>query len=98
MNNKKIDWIFDKRKLPKYDYEYLKSMINETINNRSYKNSGKSFDTCYKNLNNYTVFNNKSVMHSYMNEFSNKYEYVISHLLNGKKYYFAWTFSTKILG
>ena len=94
-NTKKIDWTFDFKKIPKHDREYLRSMAYETIENKSYKNSGKPFAKYYPNADNFTLFSDESTMEVYMNEFAVPYAYTMSHLLDGKKYYFAWTYFQK---
>ena len=47
----------------------------------------------YPNANNFTLFNNESTMLNYMAEFSGDYANQASHLLQGKKYWFAWSYS-----
>jgi hypothetical protein len=86
-----VELTFNFRKLPNYDQEYLRSMIYDMINNRSVNSSGLGFHNYYPNANNFTLFNNESVMINYMSEFMDKYSCITSHLLNGKKYWFAWT-------
>ena len=86
-----VDLTFEFKKLPKYDQEYLRTMVFETIGQKSVNSSGKSFPEMYPNANNFTLFNNESVMINYMSEFMDKYSCITSHLLNGKKYWFAWT-------
>ena len=90
---KLVDLTFNYKGLTNYDQEYLRTMVFETIGQRSVKNSGKPFQVIYPNANNFTLFNNHSMMINYMSEFSFNYESVASHLLDGKKYYFAWTYS-----
>ena len=92
MKDKKVDWTFNLKKLPKYDQEYLRLMIQEILENKSFKNSGKSFLKYYPNANNFTMFNNKNTMQTYMNDFSVPYAYTSSHLLDSKKYWLAWTY------
>ena len=41
---KDVDITFDFNRIPTYDREYLKTMVIETINTKSIKNSGQSFD------------------------------------------------------
>ena len=88
-----VDLTFGFKELPKYDQEYLRTMVFETIGQKSVKSSGRSFNEMYPNANNFTLFNNESVMLNYMTEFSGEYANTASHLLHGKKYYFAWTYS-----
>jgi hypothetical protein len=88
---KDVELTFNFRKLPSYDQDYLKSMTYEIIKERSVKASGLEFNLYYPDSNNFTLFNNESVMLNYMSEFVNEYSYVSSHLLHGKKYWFAWT-------
>ena len=90
---KLVDLTFDFKSLPKYDQEYLRTMVFETIGQRSVKSSGKSFREKYPNANNFTLFNSESLMLNYMTEFSGDYDSIASHLLHGKKYWFAWTFA-----
>jgi|TARA_R110000851_G_scaffold38740_1_gene99177 hypothetical protein len=92
---KLVDLTFEIKKLKAYDQEYLRTMVFETIGERSIKNSGKSFTDMYPNSKNFTLFNNESEMINYMSNFSGNYANVASHLLDGDKYYFAWTFSSK---
>ena len=88
-----VDLTFDFKGLPKYDQEYLRTMVFETIGQKSVKSSGRSFNEMYPNANNFTLFNNESVMLNYMTEFSGEYANTASHLLHGKKYWFAWSYS-----
>ena len=90
---KDVDVTFEFKKLPKYDQEYLKTMAYETVQTNSVKNSGKSFKEWYPGAKNFTMFNDKSTMYNYMAEFSGQYANTASHLLNGTKYFFAWTYS-----
>ena len=84
---------FDIKKLPLVDQEYLRTMVFETIGQKSVKNSGLSFASMYPDADNFTLFNNKSVMLNYMLEFNGEYANTASHLLEGKKFWFAWTYS-----
>ena len=77
------------KKLPHYDQEYLRTMAFETTGQRSIKNSGRSFNQCYKNASNFSLFNSEEMMINYMGEFMGKWEHAASHLLNGKKYFFS---------
>jgi len=86
-----VDFTFDFRKLPIHDQEYLRSMIYETIQDRSVKSLGKGFNKYYPNADNFTLFKDESTMLNYMSEFAGSYSYTTSHLLHGKKYWFAWT-------
>ena len=88
-----VDLTFDLKKLPKYDQEYLRTMVFETIGQKSVKSSGKSFIEMYPNANNFTLFNDEPMMLNYMTDFSGEYAQTASHLLHGKKYWFAWTHS-----
>ena len=90
---KDVEIVFNMRNLPHYDQEYLRTMTFETIGNRSVKNSGKRFLDYYPNAYNFTMFNSKSTMINYMGDFYDEYSLTASHLLHGKKYYFAWTHS-----
>ena len=90
---KLVDLTFKFKELPKYDQEYLRTMVFETIGQRSVRSSGKSFNEMYPNANNFTLFNNESIMLNYMTEFSGDYASQSSHLLHGKKYWFACSYS-----
>ena len=90
---KLVDLTFDFRGMSKYDQEYLRTMVFETIGQKSVKNTGKPFVKMYPNANNFTLFNDHNMMINYMSEFSGRYSSTTSHLINGKKYYFAWTHS-----
>ena len=88
-----VDLTFDFKELPKYDQEYLRTLVFETIGEKSVKSSGKSFTEMYPNANNFTLFNDQSMMLNYMSEFAGEYANTASHLLHGKKYWFAWSYS-----
>ena len=88
-----VDLTFDFKELPKYDQEYLRTLVFETIGQRSVKNSGKPFADVYPNAGNFTLFSDESMMLNYMSEFSGDYSNTASHLLHGKKYWFAWTYT-----
>ena len=90
---KLVDLTFGFKELPKYDQEYLRTMVFETIGQKSVKSSGKSFREMYPNANNFTLFNNHTRMINEMSEFTGEYATTASHLLHGKKYWFAWTYS-----
>jgi hypothetical protein len=89
---KDVEVTFDMKQLPFYDQEYLKTMCYETVNAKSFLHSGKSFNELFKGANNFTIFDDDSTMHGYMSEFAGKVANTASHLLHGKKYYFAWTY------
>jgi len=89
-----VDLTFDFKKLPKYDQEYLRTLVFETIGQRSVKNSGRSFNETFPNANNFTLFSDETMMLNYMLEFTGDYAQTASHLLHGKKYWFAWTYSS----
>tara|TARA_R110002033_G_scaffold13372_1_gene39926 strand:+ start:203 stop:451 length:249 start_codon:yes stop_codon:yes gene_type:complete len=74
-----------------HDQEYLRTMFYETILERSVKQSGYTFNEYYPKASTFSIFNNKDTMNNYMNEFSSQYSNNASHLLEGKKYYLAWT-------
>tara|TARA_R100001377_G_C3186931_1_gene108950 strand:- start:1173 stop:1466 length:294 start_codon:yes stop_codon:yes gene_type:complete len=90
---KLVDLAFDMKKLPSVDKEYLRTMVFETIGQKSVKNSGLSFRSKYPDADNFTLFDDKFVMLNYMTEFNGKYASTASHLLEGKKFWFAWTYS-----
>ena len=88
---KDVDLVFNFKKLPSHDQEYLRTMFYETTLNRSVKHSGINFDNYYRLSNNFSLFDDKSAMERYMGEFITPWSNYGSHLLNGKKYYLAWT-------
>ena len=90
-----VDLIFNFKKHPNYDQDYLRTMTYETVKERSVNYSGQSFVKYYPNSNNFTLFNEYSSMLNYMAEFAQEYSYTTSHLLHGIKYYFAWTHNKK---
>jgi hypothetical protein len=90
---KDVDVVFNIKKLPHYDQEYLRTMTFEVIGDRSVNQSGRSFDSYYKNAGNFSLFNSKTVMDDYMSDFAGRSTSAGSHLLNGKKYWMAWTYS-----
>ena len=63
---KDVDVVFNIKRLPHYDQEYLRTMVFETIGARSVKNSGTPFSDYYPNAYNFTLFNSKKVMLNYM--------------------------------
>jgi len=89
---KLVDLTFDMKKLPSVDQEYLRTMVFETIGQRSVKNSGKPFDDFYDEPSNFTLFDSETKMFNYMAEFNGDYANTASHLLEGKKFWFAWTY------
>ena len=90
---KLVEITFDMKKLPSVDQEYLRTMVFETIGQRSVKNSGKPFNEMYQDANNFTLFNDENMMLNYMTEFQGEYASTASHLLEGKKFWFAWSYS-----
>ena len=90
---KDVEFAFELRKLAFCDQDYLKAMLYETITDRSYKQSGKSFQSLYPKASNFTIFNDFEVMVNYMSEYSDPYGYIGSHLLHGRKYFLAWTYN-----
>ena len=88
---KDVELTFNFRKLPTCDQDYLRILTYETVKERSIKHSGLSFDKYYPDPDNFTLFNHETTMINYMSEFSREYAYTASHLLHGKKYWFAWT-------
>ena len=88
---KDVDLTFNFRKLSNHDQEYLRAMTYETVKQRSVNSTGLSFNRFYPNVDNFTLFKNKETMLNYMSEFVGDYSYTASHLLEGKKYWFAWT-------
>jgi hypothetical protein len=90
---KDVEVVFNIKKLPHYDQEYLRTMAFEAVGNRSIHQSGQSFDSYYRNAGNFSLFNSETVMDNYMSDFTGKVATAASHLLNGKKYWLAWTYS-----
>ena len=88
---KDVDIIFDFRKISNYDQEYLRTMFYETVLDRSVKQSGRNFNEYFTNASTFSLFDNKKSMKRYMSEFSSRFANTASHLLQGKKYYLAWT-------
>ena len=88
---KDVDLTFNLKKLPTYDQDYLRTMIYETIKDRSVKFTGIGFRQYYPSANKFTLFKDERTMINYMTEFSGEYSNTTSHLLHGKRYYFAWT-------
>ena len=86
-----VELTFNFRKLPPCDQDYLRAMTYEITKERSVKHSGISFYEYYPNADNFTLFKDESVMLNYMSEFVGEYSSIASHLLHGKKYWFAWT-------
>ena len=86
-----VDLTFNFKKLPIYDQDYLRTMTYETIKERSVNHSGHNFKQYYPNADNFTLFKDESTMLNYMSEFVGDYSYKSSHLLHGKKYWFAWS-------
>jgi hypothetical protein len=92
---KDVEIAFNFRELPQYDQEYLRTLSYETAMNKSVNNTGWGFDETYEDAGNFTMFNDLDALHEYMSEFVHEYTYVGSHLLHGKKYFFAWTYSQR---
>jgi hypothetical protein len=84
---------FDMKVMEKYDQEYLKTMAYETVQSNSFLHSGKSFDQMYPDASNFTMFDDYYSMISFMSEYSNPWASHSSHLLDGKKYWLAWTYT-----
>lgn len=87
-----VDMTFNFKKLPSYDQEYLRTMVFEQVNSRSVKASGEPFNDYYPNAGNFALFSSKGHMSAYMSEFFGFSAHTASHLLHGKKYYFAWMY------
>ena len=92
---KDVDIIFDFKKISMHDQEYLRTMFYETILERSVKQSGYTFNEYYPRAGTFSIFNNKDTMKNYMSEFSSEYSNTASHLLEGRKYYLAWTYKER---
>ena len=93
---KDVELTFNFRKLPSHDQDYLRSMIYDLIQSKSIKSSGKGFHDYYPHANNFTLFKNEQTMINYMAEFVDEYSCIPSHLLEGSKYWFAWTHNKRI--
>lgn len=89
---KDVDVTFDMKPLEKYDQEYLKTMAYEAVQSPSFLHSGQSFVQMYPNASNFMLFNDYRKMQIKMNELSQHWDCYASHLLDGKKYWMAWTY------
>ncbi|MBC8301591.1 MAG: hypothetical protein H8E55_38250 [Pelagibacterales bacterium] len=89
---KDVDLTFNLKKLPFYDQEYLRTMVFETIGDRSVKQSGIPFNDYFPAAANFTLFNNEATLINYMSEFYGEIGQTTSHLLHGKKYWLAWNY------
>jgi len=89
-----VDLAFNFKKLANYDQEYLRTLVFNTIGERSVKQSGKSFIKAYPDAQNFTLFDNESKMVNEMSEYNGEYASAGSHLLHGQKFHFAWTYSS----
>ena len=89
---KDVDLIFDFKKVSAYDQEYLRTMFYETVLDRSVKHSGRNFNEYFPNAGTFALFNDERSMKRYMGEFSSTFASTATHLLQGKKYYLAWTY------
>ena len=92
---KDVELTFNFKKLSSLDQEYLRSMIYDLVQSKSIKSSGYNFYEYYPNADNFTLFKNEHTMINYMSEFVGEYSNTSSHLLEGKKYWFAWTHDKK---
>mgnify|MGYP003658307897 FL=1 len=90
---KDVEMTFDYRKLAHYDQEYLRTMAFETVNDRSVKFSGVVFTDYYPYADNFTMFTSEAELLNYMADFAGHIAKTASHLLHGKKYWMAWTYS-----
>jgi hypothetical protein len=90
-----VELTFNFKKLPNCDQEYLRVMTYETVKERSVNSTGLNFNKFYPGVDNFTLFKSEETMLNYMSEFIGDYSYTASHLLNGKKYWFAWTHKKK---
>ena len=90
-----VELTFNFKKLPLCDQDYLRTMAYEITKERSVNHSGLSFYKYYPNATNFTLFKDESTMINYMAEFAAEYSNTVSHLLHGKKYWFAWTHNKK---
>tara|TARA_B100000287_G_scaffold251911_1_gene236703 strand:- start:442 stop:741 length:300 start_codon:yes stop_codon:yes gene_type:complete len=88
---KDVELTFNFKKLPICDQDYLRTMTYEKIKERSVRHSGLPFNKYYPNASNFTLFRDETTMINYMAEFAAEYSNTVSHLLHGKKYWFAWT-------
>tara|TARA_Y100000310_G_C20515178_1_gene730837 strand:- start:144 stop:443 length:300 start_codon:yes stop_codon:yes gene_type:complete len=87
---------FDWKRVSWPDREYLINMVYETINSRSYRESGRPFINIFPDAGDYALFNCIKAVKRYREEFYNT-EVAASHLLHphpkGRKYYFVWSYS-----
>jgi len=90
---KLVDLAFNFKKLANYDQEYLRTLVFNTIGERSVNSTGIPFFKLYPNAQNFTLFDDESKMINEMSEYNGDFESATSHLLHGKKFYFAWTYS-----
>ena len=89
---KDVDVTFDMKPLEKYDQEYLKTMAYEAVQSPSFLHSGEPFTQMYPNASNFTLFDDRRKMMYAMAEYSQQWDCYASHLLEGKKYWLAWTY------
>ena len=89
---------FDWNRVSWRDKEYLTTMVNDTINAKSFKDTGISFDQTYPAADDFVLFNNKEAAEQYASEFYHS-GMMSSHLLyshpKGRKYWLVWSFSPK---
>ena len=70
-------------------------MTYEITKERSVNHSAMPFSEYYPGADNFTLFKDERTMINYMSEFVGHYSNTTSHLLEGKKYYFAWTHNNR---
>lgn len=85
-----VEVTFNFQSIPRVDREYLKYMLFE-LQERTY--NGLTFDEEYPDARNFTLFNDHFTMINYMSEFAGEYASTASHILNGEKYWLAWTYT-----
>ena len=89
---KEVELALNFKKVPTCDQEYLRTMFYQTVGDRSVKNTGIPFNAFYPDAGTFTLFDNEGDLYEQMNEYVNPYKHTVSHLLNGKLYYMAWTY------
>ena len=87
---------FDWNRVSWFDKEYLSTMIYDTINAKSYKETGRSFDQTYPHASDFALFNDEKARNRYESEFYHT-SHMSSHLLNrhpkGRTYWFVWSYT-----
>jgi len=84
---------FNFKNVPACDQEYLRTMFYQTVGDRSVNHTGIPFSEFYPDATSFTLFDSRSEMINFMSEYAWPSANTASHLLNGKKYFLAWTFN-----